>query len=186
MQGLEGALDEGGYIWRAVDQRIDSTNTEWNLSWVNGENSAGWVLFSMETNGDTTTCTTLDKGVYDDSTANDRNAIPPTHSLDFIEEEYGQNGRIHSEAFDKLFTSDGELQQDTRIGYLILLPSQALGLDLSQFSDELDGVVTVDFSKSWTEEIQGSSKSWENSFNLVGDATNARVLGWTHLQILTG
>ena len=186
VQGLEGALDEGGYIWRAVDHRIDADNTEWNLSWVNGESSAGWVLISMETNGDTTTCTTLDKGVYDDSTSNDRNAIPPTHSLDFVEMEYGQNGRIHSEAFDTLFSSDGTLQQDTRIGYLLLLPSQALGFELSQLGEELDGVVTVDLSKSWTEDIQGSSKSWDHSFNLVGDATNARVLGWTHLQILTG
>ncbi|MEK9730957.1 MAG: SAP domain-containing protein [Candidatus Poseidoniales archaeon] len=185
VQGMEGALEEGGYIWRAVDERFSSGITEWNLSWVNNEGSAGWVLFSMQTDGETTTCTTEDKGVYDDSIANDRQAIPPTLSLDFVEDEYAQTGRIHSEAYEALYMTDGTLQQDTRIGYLVLLPGEAIGFDLSQFSEDFDGVVTIDLSKSWSEEIQGSSKTWEHRFNLVGDASNARVLGWTHVQTLS-
>ena len=185
VQGMEGALEDGGYIWRAVDERFSSGTTEWNLSWVNNEGSAGWVLFSMQTDGETITCTTEDKGVYDDSVANDRQAIPPTLSLDFVEDEYAQKGRIHSRAYEALYMTDGTLQQDTRIGYLVLLPGEAIGFDLSQFSDDFDGVVTIDLSKSWSEEIQGSSKTWEHTFNLVGDASNARVLGWTHVQTLS-
>lgn len=181
-QGLEAALDEGGYIWRAIDQRFSTGVTDWNLSWVNNEGSAGWVLVEMVTEDGTTTCTTKDKGVYDDTVANDRQAIPSTLSLDFLESEYASSGRIHQEAFQQLYLSDGTLHQDTRIGYLVLVPGEAIGFDLSQLSQDFEGVVTIDLSKSWSEPIQTGTKSWEHTFNMLGDASNGRVLGWSHIQ----
>ena len=177
VQGMESALQEGGYFWRALDQRYESGETHWNVSWVSPEGSSGWTKFKMENQGNSTVCTTQEKGVYDDTTAHDRQGIPATYALDYLETEYSTSGRISSEAFDMLYESNGELLGDVQVGYLVLLPGEVGGFDLSALSDELKGVVTVDFSKTWEE------GNWDHSFNLVGDAADGRVLGYTHLQV---
>ena len=42
--GAVTALENDGYVWRAVDQQNGSA-TEWNISWVDSDTTAGWLHF---------------------------------------------------------------------------------------------------------------------------------------------
>ena len=44
--GATAALDDGGYIWRAIDSNLGAT-TQWNASWIATDETAGWVKFNV-------------------------------------------------------------------------------------------------------------------------------------------
>ncbi|MEE2974372.1 MAG: SAP domain-containing protein [Candidatus Thermoplasmatota archaeon] len=44
--GAVTALENDGYVWRAVNEQ-NGTATEWNLSWVDSDTTAGWLKFAV-------------------------------------------------------------------------------------------------------------------------------------------
>ena len=77
---------------------------------------------------------------------------------------------------DGVFTSLGDYHQETRIGYLVVVPGSGINSILSNIGDATDGATTVDISRDWTED------GWNKQFNLVADATDGRVIGWNFVM----
>ena len=171
------ALDNDGYIWRAIDQP-NGTATEWNLSWVATDNTAGWVLFSVEgEDPQNLNCEYIDKGVFDDSITHNRDSIPEVLPLEALELRLMNQQRFPSlQGTEALFTTDGALHDETRMGYLVVVPGTVFGIDITQLSKDVKGASTVDVQRDW------DSDGWSNQFSLVADASDGRVVGWTHLK----
>lgn len=174
--GANAALDDGGYIWRAQN-KLNGSSTEWNVSWVATDSSAGWLLFSIS--GDDVNnlnCEYISRGTYDESVTHNRDSIPnalPLHSM--VERLRSTQRFPHLTNDEALFTPSG-LHDTTRVGYLVVVPGNGLGFDLSDLFDSVTGATTIDVQRSWDD------ASWSNTFSLLADGTDGRVLGWTHAK----
>ena len=62
------------------------------------------------------------------------------------------------------------------MGYLVVVPGNGLGFDLSDLFDSVNGATTVDVQRAWDD------PSWSNTHSVLADATDGRVLGWTHVK----
>jgi hypothetical protein len=174
--GATAALNDNGYIWRAIDERANGM-TIWNISWVANDNTAGWVEFSITGPANEENCDYLDKGAYDEEISYNRNSIPETMNLSTMESRLMDNSRYpHLVGNDKLFTTGGEFQPETRIGYLVLVPDSGLNSFINNFVDSSSGATTVDLSRQW------DSEQWSNYLTLVADASDGRVIGWNLIQ----
>ena len=173
--GATAALDQGGYIWRAQND-LNGTTTEWNVSWVATDDSAGWVLFAVSGEPGALNCEYIAKGAYDESVSHNRDAIPEALPLESVVERL-RNEQRFPELTDEeaLFTASG-LHPETRVGYLVVVPGNGLGFDLSDLFDSVNGATTVDVQRSWED------PSWSNTHSVLADATDGRVLGWTHVK----
>ena len=171
------ALDNDGYIWRAIDQP-NGTATEWNLSWVATDNTAGWVLFSVEgEDAQNLNCEYIDKGVFDDSITHNRESIPEVLPLEAVEARLMNQQRFPAlQGNEALFTTTGTLHEETRMGYLVVVPGSVFGIDITRLSKDVKGASTVDVQREW------DSDGWNNQFSLIADASDGRVVGWTHLK----
>ena len=173
--GATAALDQGGYIWRAQND-LNGTTTEWNVSWVATDDSAGWVRFAVSGEPGALTCEYIAKGAYDESVSHNRDAIPEALPLESMVERLR-----HAQRFPELtgeeapFTASG-LHPETRVGYLVVVPGNGLGFDLSDLFDSVNGATTVDVQRAWDD------PSWSNTHSVLADATDGRVLGWTHVK----
>ena len=174
--GAVEALDSrDGYVWRAIDTNNGSA-TEWNISWVANDNSAGWLLFSVAGSVDDLTCTFIDKGIFDDTVAHDRDAIPEALPLEAVEQRIMDAQRFPAlTGPDALFTSDG-YHDETQIGYLVVVPGSGLGIDFGDFFDTT-GATTVDVQRQWEE------NGVDRRFSLLVDGTDGRLIGWTLLEV---
>ena len=174
--GAVEALDSrDGYVWRAIDTNNGSA-TEWNISWVANDNSAGWLLFSVAGSVDDLTCTFIDKGIFDDTVAHDRDAIPEALPLEAVEQRIMDAQRFPALTGPAaLFTSDG-YHDETQIGYLVVVPGSGLGIDFGDFFDTT-GATTVDVQRQWEE------NGVDRRFSLLVDGTDGRLIGWTLLEV---
>ena len=173
--GAVTALENNGYVWRAVDQQNGSA-TEWNISWVDSDTTAGWLHFSVSGDSGDQTCTFIAKGTFDESITHNRDSIPKALPLHDIEARLLDAQRYPDlTGPDALFTGGG-LHDSTRMGYLVVVPGSGFGID---FSDLLDtsGATTVDVQRQWEE--NGNDRS----FSLLVDGTDGRLIGWTSLSV---
>ena len=178
--GATSALeDRDGYIWRALNEP-NGSSTNWNISWVANDNTAGWLKFSVSGTVEALECEYLAKGTYDDSITHNRNAIPEVLSLDALESRYQDNNRFPAlRGENSLFSSTGALHPETQIGYLVVVPGTGFGLDFSELFDSVTGATTVDMQREWTQD------NWDHSFSLAGDASDGRIVGWAHVRSMT-
>jgi hypothetical protein len=172
--GATTALDGNGYVWRAIDAP-NGTSTAWNISWVAGDGSAGWLHFSVAgQDANDLTCEFIGKGTFDDSITHDRDAIPSVLPLEAVEERLMNDQRFPAlTGSQALFTSNG-FQPETRIGYLVIVPGTGFGFDFGDLFDTT-GATTVDVQRQWEE------GGLDHRFSLLVDATDGRVIGWTKL-----
>ena len=173
--GAVTALENDGYVWRAVDQQNGSA-TEWNISWVDSDTTAGWLHFSVSGNSGDQTCTFIAKGTFDESITHNRDSIPKALPLHDIEARLLDAQRYPDlTGPDALFTGGG-LHDSTSMGYLVVVPGSGFGID---FSDLLDtsGATTIDVQRQWEE--NGNDRS----FSLLVDGTDGRLIGWTSLSV---
>ena len=173
--GAVTALENDGYVWRAVDQQNGSA-TEWNISWVDSDTKAGWLHFSVSGDSGDQTCTFIAKGTFDESITHNRDSIPKALPLHDIEARLLDAQRYPDlTGPDALFTGGG-LHDSTSMGYLVVVPGSGFGID---FSDLLDtsGATTVDVQRQWEE--NGNDRS----FSLLVDGTDGRLIGWTSLSV---
>lgn len=62
------------------------------------------------------------------------------------------------------------------MGYLVVVPGTVFGIDITRLSNDVKGASTVDVQRDW------DSDGWNNQFSLIADASDGRVVGWTHLK----
>ncbi len=174
--GAVAALDDGGYVWRAIDQQF-GTNTQWNISWIATDDIAGWVTFNMTGAPSQENCQFDKKGSYDETVSYNREFIPKVLNLSTIEESLLDTIRFPILTSDQgLFTSSGTYHPESRIGYLVVVPGSGINTILTNIGDATDGACTVDISRDWTED------GWNKRFNLIADATDGRIIGWNYVM----
>ena len=185
--GAVSALENDGYVWRAVNEQ-NGTATEWNLSWVDSDTTAGWLHFAVSGSAGALTCEFIAKGTFDESISHNRDSIPEVLPLHDIEARLMDAQRYPIlTSPEALFTGSG-LHDSTKIGYLVVVPGTGFGID---FSDLLDtsGATTVDFQRSWVETVEVTVgdeefiREIDRSFSLLADASDGRLIGWTSLSI---
>ena len=174
--GAVAAIDDGGYIWRAIDQQFGD-NTQWNLSWIASDDIAGWVTFNITGTPSQENCQFDQKGSYDETVSYNRDFIPKVLNISTIEESLLDSNRFPSLSSDQgLFTNSGAYHPETRVGYLVVVPGSGINTILSNIGDATDGACTVDMSREWTED------GWDKRFNLIADATDGRIIGWNYVM----
>ena len=63
------------YVWRAIDTK-HTDKTEWNISWIASDNTAGWVNFNITGSPSAENCQFEQYGSYDESISYNREFIP--------------------------------------------------------------------------------------------------------------
>ena len=174
--GATAALDDSGYIWRAIDTNFGTT-TQWNVSWIATDETAGWVKFNVTGAPSSENCYFDSKGAYDESIAHNREFIPEVIDISNLESRLSDSSRFSDlSGTNGIFTSSGEYHPETRVGYLVVVPGSGINSILTNIGDATDGATTVDFSREW------DSNGWDNRFNLVADATDGRIIGWNYVK----
>jgi hypothetical protein len=171
--GATTALENDGYVWRAVNAP-NGSSTAWNISWVAGDGSAGWLHFVVSGGAEDLTCTFIEKGTFDESITHDRDAIPSVLPLEAVEQRLMDDQRFPAlTGSEALFTSNG-FQPETQIGYLVVVPGTGFGFDFGDLFDTT-GATTVDVQRQW------EAGGVDHRFSLLVDATDGRLIGWTKL-----
>ena len=174
--GAVAALDDGGYVWRAIDQQY-ATSTQWNISWIATDDIAGWVTFNMTGTSSQENCQFDKKGSYDETVSYNREFIPKVLNMSTIEDSLLDSTRFPTLTSNQgLFTSTGNYHPETRVGYLVVVPGSGINTILTNIGDATDGASTVDISRDWTED------GWNKRFNLIADATDGRIIGWNYVM----
>ena len=174
--GAVAALDDGGYVWRAIDQQY-ATSTQWNISWIATDDIAGWVTFNMTGTPSQENCQFDKKGSYDETVSYNREFIPKVLNMSTIEDSLLDSTRFPTLTSNQgLFTSTGNYHPETRVGYLVVVPGSGINTILTNIGDATDGASTVDISRDWTED------GWNKRFNLIADATDGRIIGWNYVM----
>ena len=174
--GAVAALDDGGYVWRAIDQQY-ATSTQWNISWIATDDIAGWVTFNMTGTPSQENCQFDKKGSYDETVSYNREFIPKVLNISTIEESLLDSTRFPMLTSDQgLFTNAGNYHSETRVGYLVVVPGSGINTILTNIGDATDGASTVDISRDWTED------GWNKRFNLIAEATDGRIIGWNYVM----
>ena len=166
------ALSGDGYVWRAIDQRTESQTT-WNLSWVQTDDTSGWVRMSISGLPTDENCTYEAHGAHDNSISWNRNDIPAALNMSEMENRLSQEIRYeHFTGSDGFFNSDGSPHQETRFGHLVAIPGSDYTDWINRLSEIENGATTIDVSRTW------ESGGWSNTLTMAADATDGRVIGW--------
>lgn len=174
--GAVAALDDGGYVWRAIDQQFGE-NTQWNISWIATDDIAGWVTFNVTGTPSQENCQFDQKGSYDETVSYNRDFIPKVLNISTIEESLLDSSRFPSLTSSQgIFTSSGDYHLETRVGYLVVVPGSGINSILTNIGDATEGACTVDISRDWTDD------GWNKRFNLIADATDGRIIGWNYVM----
>ena len=174
--GANAALDDGGYIWRGLDQRTGAS-TQWNVSWVAPDDTSGWVLFELTGEPTSDNCTYLDKGSFEELASYNRESIPAVANISTLEERLSDTQRYPQlTGSEAIFDTSGAYHTDSRVGFLVAVPGDGANDLLGQLTSEAVGATTLDLSRTWDEGI------WEHTFAVAVDATDGRVVGWTKLS----
>ena len=174
--GAVAALDDGGYVWRAIDKQFGE-NTQWNISWIATDDIAGWVTFNMTGTPSQENCQFDQKGSYDETVSYNRDFIPKVLNISTIEESLLDSSRFPSLTSSQgIFTSSGAYHLETRVGYLVVVPGSGINSILTNIGDATEGACTVDISRDWTDD------GWNKRFNLIADATDGRIIGWNYVM----
>lgn len=174
--GAKAALDDGGYVWRGLDQRTGAT-TQWNVSWVALDDTSGWVLFELTGEPTSDNCTYIDKGSFEELASHNRESIPAVANISTLEERLSDTQRYPQlTGSNAIFDTTGAYHVDARVGFLVAVPGDGANDLLGQLTSTTVGATTLDLSRTWEEGI------WEHTFAVAVDATDGRVVGWTKLS----
>ncbi len=174
--GAKAALDDGGYIWRGLDQRTGAS-TQWNVSWVYRDDTSGWVLFELTGEPTSDNCTYLDKGSFEELASHNRESIPPVANISALEERLSDTQRYPQlTGSEAIFDTSGAYHADARVGFLVAVPGDGANDLLGQLTSTTVGATTLDLSRTWDEGI------YTHTFAVAVDATDGRVVGWTKLS----
>ena len=166
------ALSGDGYVWRATDQRTASQTT-WNLSWVETDDTSGWLRMSISGLPSDENCLYEAHGAHDNSISWNRNDIPAALNMSEMEKRLSDESRYASfTGANGFFISDDSPHEETRFGHLVAIPGSDYTDWINRLSDIENGATTVDLSRKW------DANGWSNTLTMAADATDGRVIGW--------
>ncbi|RAH14627.1 MAG: hypothetical protein CMB56_005095 [Methanobacteriota archaeon] len=172
---LISALDVGGYVWRAINDVVENERTFWNFSWVDPSGISGWELIEIRKNqSGSDYCEIEDAGIFDSETISyNSNSISVTNSLSELESRVLDSVRYPElSGVNGIIAPNGELGNDVKLGYLVITPTENLN-DILDLINREEGAVSFDMHRSYEED------GWDKSVELLIDATNGRIIGWS-------
>ena len=173
--GANAALDNEGYIWRAVGES-GSVEDEWNLSWVGNDDAHGWVRVDVGP-GENGTCTFVQKESLDLGIVWNRESAPAVLPLDEVEALLVAEGRFPELVGSAgLFDADGGHNDGLRRGVLVAVPDDGLTGLISELVDGEAGATTYDYVRTW------ERGGWDSSFSVAVDATSGRLLATSLIE----
>lgn len=170
--------DYQAYIWRAQDNRSDSSKTTWNMSWLANDDSSGWIIIDVSgTTASSETCTLISEGMHDDAPTHNRNAIPESPSIAWMESNRWLDGGFFPKfsGSDGLAAKNGQWHSDLKLGILVATTGFDLPDSLNFLPVNDAGKTTIDGIRSWDE------GDWSHTFTFAADATDGQILGWSHV-----
>ena len=173
--GANAALDDEGYIWRAVGDSGGDVDA-WNLSWVGTDDAHGWVRLDVGA-GENGTCSFVNKESQDLGIVWNRESAPAVLSMGEVEEMLLAEGRFPEFVGSRgLFDTTGNHNDGLRRGVLVAVPDDGLTGLISELVDGEAGATTYDYVRTW--EAQG----WESTLSVAVDATSGRVLATSLIE----
>jgi hypothetical protein len=170
--------DYQAYIWRAQDNRSDSSKTTWNMSWLANDDSSGWIIIDVSgTTASSEACTLISEGMHDDAPSHNRKAIPESPSISWMETNRWLDGGLFPEfsGSDGLAAKNGQWHSDLKLGVLVATTGFDLPNSLNFLPVNDAGKTTIDGIRSWDE------GDWSHTFTFAADATDGQILGWSHV-----
>ena len=167
------AIIDGGYLWQSYwEHPDDSSDPQWNISWVDPDDNSGWLTLSGNS---TSNC----KITSSDNNANgeiiwNRAAIPDTPTMDLLEQRILNSDR-YPDLYPLISSNQNSWDSGIKIGYRLsvsddneLLSSIPVNLG--------EGQVSIIGSKNWEE----AGKNHSNYFLMNGET--GEMLAWYHLE----
>ena len=176
--GARSALQEDGYVYRSTQTDSDGV-TIWNVSWIDRDDSSGWVLFNQTGEASQENCTYTTKGPHEDASDWNREGVPEMVEFAYIEDQLTASGKYPGLYGEKgIFTQSGEYHDNVRVGHLIVTPTSAVNELISNFIDTGTGASTMDISREWTD------GPYEHRTDVLIELNDGRVLGWNYFRTI--
>jgi hypothetical protein len=167
------AIIDGGYLWQSYWKHSDdSTNPEWNISWVDPDDNSGWLIL----NGNSpSNCKIKSSGNNDEGEIIWNNkAIPDTPSLNLLEQRILDSDR-YPDLYPFIASNQNSWDSGVEIGYRLSVSDDNDLLSIIPVNLG-EGQVSIIGSKSWTE----SGKNHSNYFIMNGET--GEMIAWYHLD----
>ena len=167
------AIIDGGYLWQSYWKHSDdSTNPEWNISWVDPDDNSGWLILNGNSSSN---CKIKSSGNNDRGEIIWNNkAIPDTPSLNLLEQRILDSDR-YPDLFPFIASNQNSWDSDIEIGYRLSVSDDNDLLSIIPVNLG-EGQVSIIGSKSWTE----SGKNHSNYFIMNGET--GEMIAWYHLD----
>ena len=167
------AIIDGGYLWQSYWKHSDdSTNPEWNISWVDPDDNSGWLILNGNSSSN---CKIKSSGNNDRGEIIWNNkAIPDTPSLNLLEQRILDSDR-YPDLYPFIASNQNSWDSDIEIGYRLSVSDDNDLLSIIPVNLG-EGQVSIIGSKSWTE----SGKNHSNYFIMNGET--GEMIAWYHLD----
>ncbi|MGB1584284.1 MAG: SAP domain-containing protein [Candidatus Thalassarchaeaceae archaeon] len=167
------AIIDGGYLWQSYWKHSDdSTNPEWNISWVDPDDNSGWLILNGNSSSN---CKIKSSGNNDKGEIIWNNkAIPDTPSLNLLEQRVLDSDR-YPDLYPFIASNQNSWDSGIEIGYRLSVSDDNDLLSIIPVNLG-EGQVSIIGSKSWTE----SGKNHSNYFIMNGET--GEMIAWYHLD----
>ena len=159
------ALDSGGYIWKASWSKPTGEG-EWNMSWVDEDDDAGWLILRGSPDG----CDIVSSGSYERGEISwNRDSIPSTQTMSLLEQRILSPGRYPD--LSQFIQSGNSWNPEAEVGYRLSVTEDNEILSFLP-GDLGDGKVTMTATRDWEENGR------EKSLDLALDAETGEMVLW--------
>ena len=167
------ALDSGGYIWKTSWSKPTGEG-EWNMSWVDEDDDAGWLVLRGSPDG----CEIISSGSYDSGDVSwNRDSIPSTQTMSLLEQRILSADRYPD--LSQFMQSGNSWNPEAEVGYRLSVTEDNEILSFLP-GDLGDGKVTMTATRDWEE--NGRDKS----LDLAMDAETGEMVLWYLIDRSTG
>ena len=167
------ALDSGGYIWKASWSKPTGEG-EWNLSWVDEDDDAGWLVLRSSPDG----CEIISSGSYERGEISwNRDSIPSTQTMSLLEQRILTPDRYPD--LSAFIQSGSSWNPEAEVGYRVSVTEDNEILSFLP-GDLGDGKVTMTATRDWEENGR------EKSLDLAMDAETGEMVLWYLIDRSTG
>ncbi len=159
------ALDSGGYIWKASWSKPTGEG-EWNMSWVDEDDDAGWLVLRGSPDG----CDIVSSGSYGGGDVSwNRDSIPSTQTISLLEQRILSPSRYPD--LSPFIQSGSSWNPGAEVGYRLSVTEDNEILSFLP-GDLGDGKVTMTATRDWEENGR------EKSLDLAMDAETGEMVLW--------
>jgi hypothetical protein len=167
------AIIDGGYLWQSYWQHSDdSSNPEWNISWVDPDDNSGWLILNgnSSSNCKIKNSDNNDKGeiIWNNK------AIPDTPSLNLLEQRILDSDR-YPDLHPFITSNQNSWDSGIEIGYRLSVSDDNELLSIIPVNLG-EGQVSIIGSNNWIE----SGNKHSNYFIMNGET--GEMIAWYHLK----